>query len=540
MNDRIIAKNRYKKVSQKSINEKKKRLNEMYGITTGAFKPVKTKKRESIFSLTIVRVFIIIFLIVGLGILSKVIITSENIQVISSFFDDGKRYEEGYNLKIGAYSTDENFFRARSLIVNDLYNIATKSLIKVDEDYSVNYDLAKKIEKNDLTYNIILNESYGITADNVKSSVYKILSNTENIYYSKLQIIDDVKVIKNNELEIRLKENNPYFLYMLDFPIYVDEDIAKNIKNVGFSSSINGNILNFKNLDYSKNKNLSEVNLTRYSDFDLMINDFKNKNLDVTFISSSNVEKLIGKYDYSMKKYRDGKTLFLLGNKDSEVFKVKEVRQALLYSINREEIIKRLNNSYLELIDIPYIYSKISYKYDITGANNILLTSGYIKDGGIYKKDNLSLIFSLIVNKDDSDKVKVAESIKEMAEINGIRIDILYLNKDEINNKIKEGKYDLVLADVYLDESPDISYLYDFINVSEEVNNQIELVKNSNLSDLNKNIIELQNIISRDVLCIGIYAYDTGVIYQNNITGFENISYKNIFKNIGIIGKLKE
>ena len=537
MNDRIIAKNRYKKVSQKKINEKKKKLEQMNRESSN-LKPVK-RKRESFFSLTIVKIVMVIVAILFLSILSKIIITSENIKVISSFFDDGKKYEEGYSLKIGTYSSDDSLFKARSLIVNDLYNIATKSLVKIDENYNVTFELAKKIEKEEISYHIFLNESYGITSDNVKSSIYKILSNTENIYYSKLQIIDDVKIIQNNELEIKLKDDNEYFIYYLDFPIYIDEDIEKNIKNINFSVKAENNVMSFKNLDYSKVKNLSEINLTKYSDYDLMINDFKSENLDVTFLSSYNIEKLIGKYDYSMKKFRDGKTLFLLGNMNSEIFRVKEARQALLYSINREEIIKKLNNSYIELIDIPYINSKIFYKYDITGANNILLSSGYRKDGGIYKKDNLSVIFSLLVNKDDKIKVTVAETIKEMAEINGIRIDIFYLSSDEIALKMSENSYDLVLADVYLDESPDISYLYKFINISDDINNQIELIKSSNLADINKNVSELQNLIYRDVACIGLYAYDTAIVYQNYITGFENVSYKNVFKNINIVGRLK-
>jgi len=538
LNDRIIAKNRYKKVSQKKIDEKKKKL-EQINRESSNLKPVK-RKRESFFSLTIVKIIMVIVAILLLSILSKIIITSENIKVISSFFDDGKKYEDGYSLKIGTYSSDESLFKARSLIVNDLYNIATKSLVKIDKNYSVTFELAKKIEKEEFNYHIFLNESYGITADNVKSSIYKILSNTENIYYSKLQIISDVKVIQNNELEIKLKDNNEYFIYYLDFPIYIDEDIEKNIRNIGFSLKTENSVMSFKNLDYSKIKNLSEINLTKYSDYDLMINDFKAENLDITFLSSYNIEKLIGKYDYSMKKFRDGKTLFLLGNINSKIFREKEIRQALLYCINREEIIKRLNNSYIELIDIPYINSKIYYKYDITGANNVLLSNGYSKDGGIYKKDDLSAIFSLLVNKDDKIKVTVAESIKEMAEINGIRIDISYLSLDEIALKMAENSYDLVLADIYLDESPDISYLYNFINVSDDINNQIELIKLSSLDDISKNISELQNLIYRDVACIGLYAYDTAIVYQNYITGFENISYKNVFKNINIVGKIKE
>lgn len=39
-----------------------------------------------------------------------------------------------------------------------------------------------------------------------------------------------------------------------------------------------------------------------------------------------------------------------------------------------------------EVIDIPYIYSDIKYKYDLYAAENALLINGWKKTSGIYTK----------------------------------------------------------------------------------------------------------------------------------------------------------
>ena len=109
LNDRIIAKDRYKKVTRKSIDKKKKMLNDKYGIN-GKLKQKKIK-RESIFSLTIVKIFFILLAIFLLAILSRVIIKMENVPLISAFFDETNKLEENYNLSVGITNNyEKNIF----------------------------------------------------------------------------------------------------------------------------------------------------------------------------------------------------------------------------------------------------------------------------------------------------------------------------------------------------------------------------------------------------------------------------------------------
>lgn len=542
MNDRIIAKNRYKKVARKNFYKKHKKLDSMYNIN-GEYKTKKVK-RESIFSLTIVKIIIVLLAIFLLSIISTIIIKNkEKVPIISVFFDsESKNLVKNYNLKIGIIENDSDVsvFKSDNLIINDTYkNLASKSLVTINEDYSINYELAKQIKREDLSYFITLDSKYKITADNVKTTIYKILSNKENIFYNKMKIVKDIKVLSEYELCLIIENNNPYFIYYLDFPIYIDEDISKNVKNIFYNANIDNNSILYKNNENNGTSVLSYITLNKYNISYSMVEDFKKNELDVMFISSDNILKLIGKYDYGMKRYRDGTTLFLFGNVKSEIFSKKEIRQSILYSINREEIIRSLNNSYLELIDLPYLYNNvISYKYDITAANNVMLSNGWKKQGGIYTKDEKQAILTLLVNSEDEVKCKVAEQIKNMVELNGIRINVEKLSKAEINERINLNKYDIVLADVVLDETPDINFLRKYIEVSDTVKEQIENINSSGLENISGEVNKLYEIMSCEVACIGIYATNTSVVYQKDIIGFENLTYLNIFKNYDSIGKV--
>ena len=59
----------------------------------------------------------------------------------------------------------------------------------------------------------------------------------------------------------------------------------------------------------------------------------------------------------------------------------------------------------------------------------------------------------------------------------------------------------------------------------------------SDLEQLDKNVQNLQFVLSEQVACIGIYARNINLVYQKYIYGFDNINYMTIFNNIDNIGK---
>lgn len=552
--ERIKANQKYKKEKLKNLKEKRKnevkdsyiKLNNNFNrnyntnLNNNTNKNKKKTRKHNFPGL--LKIIGLVACIALIAIISRIIVKKENEPVVQADFNTEKKVSlvQDYNFKIGMSKLDStNYLNSKNIILNELVSSLSNRLISINKDYSINYIVAKSIKKvSNKQYFIELNLDYNVKVEDIKNTVNEIKSaGDKNIYYECINNIESIDEQGKNEFSITLKQDDPYFVYNLTFPIVnTGNNYPYDIKNEGESSVL------FTRK--KSNSTLSTIRFTGYSDIDNLIEDFKNGKIDMFTASSDSIMQLIGKYEYNVKKYRDGQNIFLLGNKDSKVFSQKEVRQALLYSLNREEIVKKINSTFSEVIDIPYIYSSIRYKYDIVGAKNILIQYGWKNEKGMNKKtvgeEELTLELTLLVNEKDNTKVKIADMIKDMAENVGIRINIKKAKDNQLTELIKNKSYDIILADVYVNDKPDITYLEEYININDKVNSALNIVKQSSIEDLPKNIATLQDVISDEIACIGILARNTNVVYQKNINGFEDINYMKVFYNLENIGKIQE
>lgn len=552
--ERIKANQKYKKEKLKNLKEKRKnevkdsyiKLNNNFNSnynTNLNNNTNKNKKKTRKYNFPgLLKIIGLVACIALIAIISRIIVKKENEPVVQADFNTEKKVSlvQDYNFKIGMSKLDStNYLSSKNIILNELVSSLSNKLISINKDYSINYIVAKSIKKvSNKQYFIELNSDYNVKIEDIKNTVNEIKSSGDkNIYYECINNIWSIDEQGKNEFSITLKQDDPYFVYNLTFPILnTGNNYPYDIKNEGESSVL------FTRK--KSNSTLSTIQFTGYSDIDNLIEDFKNGKIDMFTASSDSIMQLIGKYEYNVKKYRDGQNIFLLGNKDSKVFSQKEVRQALLYSLNREEIVKKINSTFSEVIDIPYIYSSIRYKYDIVGAKNILIQYGWKNEKGMNKKtvgeEELTLELTLLVNEKDNTKVKIADMIKDMAENVGIRINIKKAKDAKLTELIKNKSYDIILADVYVNDKPDITYLEEYININDKVNSALNIVKQSSIEDLPKNIATLQDVISDEIACIGILARNTNVVYQKNINGFEDINYMKVFYNLENIGKIQD
>lgn len=552
--ERIKANQKYKKEKLKNLKEKRKnevkdsyiKLNNSFNsnyntnLNNNTNKNKKKTRKHNFPGL--LKIIGLVACIALIAIISRIIVKKENEPVVQADFNTEKKVSlvQDYNFKIGMSKLDStNYLSSKNIILNELVSSLSNKLISINKDYSINYIVAKSIKKvSNKQYFIELNSDYNVKIEDIKNTVNEIKSSGDkNIYYECINNIWSIDEQGKNEFSITLKQDDPYFVYNLTFPILnTGNNYPYDIKNEGESS--------FLFTRKKSNSTLSTIQFTGYSDIDNLIEDFKNGKIDMFTASSDSIMQLIGKYEYNVKKYRDGQNIFLLGNKDSKVFSQKEVRQALLYSLNREEIVKKINSTFSEVIDIPYIYSSIRYKYDIVGAKNILIQYGWKNEKGMNKKtvgeEELTLELTLLVNEKDNTKVKIADMIKDMAENVGIRINIKKAKDAKLTELIKNKSYDIILADVYVNDKPDITYLEEYININDKVNSALNIVKQSSIEDLPKNIATLQDVISDEIACIGILARNTNVVYQKNINGFEDINYMKVFYNLENIGKIQD
>lgn len=503
---------------------------------------VKNGKRNKASKVkTFLKVIILVFFVGVIGVLSKIIVKHENEVVVTTDFTPYEKVTlvQDYDFKIGMSKLDTiEYMKSKNIVLNELVKLSNNSLISINKDYTINYKVAKDIQKiSPKEYFIELEPRYKLSVEDVVNSIESLKSlGEESIYYNAVNSIESVENQGGLGLKITLKEDNNYFLYELDFPL------VANSKDSMYNINCENDSVLLTNTN--SKSTLKTIKFTGYSDSDNLIEEFRNMNIDMFTASSDSIIKLVGKHDYNVKKYRDGQTIFLFGNKDSIFFSKKEVRQALAYMLNRDEIVKEINSSFAEIIDIPYIYSDVKIKYDVYGAQNTLLSQGWKKVDGVYKNEingqMINLELNLLVNENDETKVKIAEKIKGMAEINGIKININKQKDEALYENINNKSYDLILADVFVNNVPNITFIQEYINLNDEINSAIVNLNECSIEDLPKNIANLQSLLSSEVACIGILARNTSVVYQKNINGFSDIGYMKLFDNIEKIGKIQE
>ena len=538
MNSKIINPSQYKKITKEKNIKRTEQIDNK--IKKGKIKEINviTSSDNSNKNYSIKKRIIIGIILVGImAFLSTISVSFFNVDKIEYIATINNKEEtivnNDFEFKVGVLNLD----LSRNVLINELKKEAFSQILNFDDKYNINLQLSQSIEKNDSkTYTITFKEKN--INQIVKEAILDISKNKQNIYYTPISNISKVELDGEYNLKINLKEENDYFIYYLDFPIEKNEN-NNSLYNYNENSENKVAVFN-RNQEISSY--LKSIEIKNYSDSLDMIDDFKKGNINMFLTNSDDDIKSLNRYDYNLKKYRDGETVFLLGNPKSKLFKEEEVRKAIAYSIDRNELVKDISLSYAELIDIPYINSKLSYRYDTYAVDSLLSSNKWVYKNGIYTKniDNkniMSLKIRLLVNSDDSSKVTLANNIKNMLESNKIPVEIIRVPTNQISEFLKSDKYDIVLAKVLLNNVPDISKIYDYINIDEKTNELINNIKNSNTLTIAGSINILKEYISAHVLCIGLYAKNVDVITQKNIKGFENIQFMNIFSALESINK---
>ena len=479
----------------------------------------------------LVNVLICIILLIGIAAISRAILKDENDPFISFPFMVSENEEV---IKIGVITSDSLLDPdTDNLVLNELNKYSKNMLLEINEDYSITYGCISAVEKiSNSEYLLTKNPDSKITVEEIKEALNSYSQNEQSVYYANLKNIDSITIVNENILNIKLKESDQYFIYDLEVCLPTLYDTTNYVQDD--SSSEDKLILN-RHKDADKELP-AQVVITKYKDMYDAVEAYKDKEIDIFTTDAENVQNILGKYEYNIKTYRNGKCVFLFGNPESELYSLPEVRQAIAYSIDRDGIIKDILNSKGDKIDLPYVYDNIKYKYDVYAAENLLLTNKYLKNNKVYSKTEngkkTTLELNLIVNKNDDLKVSIANKINNNLAAVGIKVNVVELTEAKMVQRIQTGNYDLCLANVYLNNNPDISFVQSNLYTTEEIDTIIQNIKDSTIENLSANIAEIRSKLSQQICAIGIYSDISYMIYSKDIIGIEQISYMNLFKDI--------
>lgn len=537
METRYINQNRYKKVARNerkkrvALRSKKKKLPKV-PIANNRLPGSENKKTRNSKKVKVIKktwkIFFCIILILAIAAVSRLILKDEYSPFIPNIFE--KKIVNEDNLRVGLIEEDLSKKYINNVVIQELDSYAYPMLLEINTNYEIEYRLISSIDKiSNKKYRLNINNEYGISANKIKAQLEEYMSK-DNIYYNYLKNIKGIEIEGNNILNVFLKTSDEYFIYNLALPIYIDSNIldykltTKTINKRVYTRRENADESLIKSITIIKSKSLDDL-----------VEKYKNGTIDMLFGNSDRLIQLLGRYEYNVANYRDGNMLFLLGNKDSTLYSKKEIRNAICYGIDRDKIIEDIFKYNVKVIDLPYVYDEIKYKYDYIAAENMLLSSGYKKKKGIYSKmedgKRIKTSLDLLVNKEDKEKIKVANYIKKDLYKIGIEINIEELSISKIKTRISKKDYDLVLADITLNRNPNISFLKNNTILSDIINLKNIQISNETVIDTDC-MKSLQKTYSEEFCFTGIKANNIYVIYSKDFSNISNISYMNIFRSI--------
>ena len=140
----------------------------------------------------------------------------------------------------------------------------------------------------------------------------------------------------------------------------------------------------------------------------------------------------------------------LMINHKKEAFSNAKVRQALAYSINRQNLVDSVLRGF-GVVASPGLYSPESewcnpnvdqYPYDPAKAEGLLLQMGYTKDDQFFSKDGKPLEVELLV---DTSSESAGDLIKQQLEKAGIKVNLRSVEYKTLDSLVGDWKFDLAL-----------------------------------------------------------------------------------------------
>ena len=223
---------------------------------------------------------------------------------------------------------------------------------------------------------------------------------------------------------------------------------------------------------------------------------FQTDDLDVASVDAANYPKYKGRIDLTFKKYTSRDFEFLTFNLNNPIFEDIYVRKAISMSIDIEAIINEempgeavaaelpiLPESWisnLEGVQAAPLYDKVngvtSDKVATAGSDDAAISITaltpieVLKEGGwkenkqgIYKSIGglrKYLKVELLVNANNSTRVRIANRICEQIIKAGIPAEVKEVQWDDMMNRINTLKYDMAFIGCKIPQIPDLSYLY--------------------------------------------------------------------------------
>lgn len=462
------------------------------------------------------------------------------------------------------YNTQETVGQALFLIFSPLVNI--------EENGTISSNLAESWVVNESNTAITITLKQGIkwhdgmslTTDDVLYTLNQIKAISDSPYKDTVANLQDVVKIDETTFKLVYKGSFSGVLQTLFFPV-IPEHIYNvtgadtlNITPIGsgpymYESATPAKSMILKaNPNYFKGKpQIEEVRVDFIPDEQSMLYAFKQGLIDVIYTRDTEW----GKYtnDEASTAYEMVSPVYeFMGiNHNKVLFQNAAIREALLYGIDREAMVHLFYLDHAVVTDTPI--SPVSYLYDRTleiksydkeKAKLLLTQEGYEKDGstGLLSKNGIPLSFTLLVNEENNDRMKVAKQMQTMYKEIGIDLKIEAVNETTYLERIQTKQFDAFLGGYQLGYATDLSFALHSSSVlsgenytsykdaqMDELLQQAFLATPTTIMDAYQ---KLQQYFVKQTPYISLYFKKSVLLTHNEIKGDVKPTPLNVFANV--------
>lgn len=350
-----------------------------------------------------------------------------------------------------------------------LFGLLYQSLFTVDRNYHVEPQLCSqyKVNQEMTVYTFYL--SAATFSDGSQLTIQDVITTLmaaqeSDVYKGRMRYVSKIAASADGGVEITL--NTPYenLPLLLDIPILkhtqLDKDYPLGTGPYFFESTSGGTRL-FRRDDWWCKADMAvtapSISLVRGESAAQIRDNFEFSDLDLVCADPGSDRYVDFRCDYELWDSENGIFLYLTCNMDSEIFSNEEVRAALTHAIDRDSLVADYYRGFARSATLPaspmfpYYSQVLANQY---GFDSVKFTQA-VTDAGMREKTVV-----LLVNKDDTLRLRVAREIGNMLANCGLIVEMKELNGTSYQRALEYREYDLYLGQTKLSANMDLSSFF--------------------------------------------------------------------------------
>ena len=508
---------------------------------------------------------------------------SQNPQVISPAPIPSANYVPRFNSELNLSMRSPKTFNPlvnNDITVDKVLRLVFEPLCEVRDNMRPAPNLLSKIEFSSdgmsaactLREDVYWSDGVKMSSGDVQFSVSAIKNdNGSDIYKQIVEEISSVDIIDNSNFRVRFSAPQGGVAYSLCFPVipkhFYSGEIRENsqtaftpvgngiyklfeIKSVREITLVN-NEKSFKNKPY-----IERVKVFIMDDGETDLQAFDQNIIDAIDSNYMAFGKYSGSKDITTTAYDTNNYVFLGFNFRNIIFEDILVRQAIAYSIDKNQIMESIyldNANKAESVVNPssYLYEPElnEYEFNLNEAKNLLFQAGYRDNDldGVLDREvagvAMKLKFKLLVNEENAERIKIAQTIKTNLELLNFVIDIEICDFESYMEKVESGDYDMFIGTFNLGLRPDIRFFLHsgsisggsnyFHYKSGELDDLIRIAETARSeSEFKSSMSAIQKYVAQDLPCISIAFVKRALLSDAGIKGDKKPVIGNIFFNV--------